>query len=346
MNAGEMGKATRQKSVDGFVEYWNDGLHVRSQPPANRQCRRHVRAKMGAKVWQTINTSPTSIQFFAHYADAPAQSRRELLDKNYTRVLAENNVLFFRLVYGAMWLFYEGIPLTDLRSCLEECVGNEISAAILEETTRQVGTGGVVKLGTDALGLSPTNIAGANERLKRVLRRRSIGQYDQKSDYEGDLSLALWKCSEGEHLDQSAKALTDSSDPMVAAASLRQILKEQDRKRLRAVILRILRKTIEDLPDIKQDVKNERATSSVLSLDNITAGELKASHESALSNLLNGLTAHGIDINCLSRREMQLLGDELNRRKYGQTRREVYGDEENQRKQAFKNLKNKLGSKP
>ena len=67
-------------------------------------------------------------------------------------------------------------------------------------------------------------------------------------------------------------------------------------------------------------------------------------YENALDNFLDMLAEHSVDINRLDTRELDLLSDELNRLGYGMTRKEYYGDRENQRKQQLKYLAKRFRS--
>ena len=96
---------------------------------------------------------------------------------------------------------------------------------MFKEMTKQLVTDEMIKLGLDVLGLFPGSIAGANTRLKRILERRSMKQGEYKSEYEQDLSVALWECSEGAHLDEFTKKLSKESGCHEEATNLRRIFK-------------------------------------------------------------------------------------------------------------------------
>ncbi|MBA7677428.1 hypothetical protein ES703_85685 [subsurface metagenome] len=337
----------KRKVVNNFVEFWNDTLYIRGKPPANRRLRRYLKAKTGSKVWQIISTSPTDIQFFTHYTDTPIESRRKMLDNDFSKLMPILYDVFPRLFYLSLWSMSEGISLIEIKDVLKEYFGHELSEVMVEEMTRQLGTSGVLKFDMSSLGFGPANIAGANARLKSILNQRSMKHGDHKSDYEQDLSVALWECSEGAHLDEFRKMFSDKGDLAEEATSLWQMLKEKDFKAIRSIFLRILRKTIEDLPDIRQDIRNLEAQGREVPLTDEMRSTLEArpdQYENALDNFLDMLAEHSVDINRLDTRELDLLSDELNRLGYGMTRKEYYGDRENQRKQQLKYLAKRFRS--
>ena len=248
----------KRKVVNNFVEFYNDLCYVRDKPAANRQLKRYLKNKQGSKVWKVISASPSDIQFFTHYTDTPIESRRTWLDTAYFRLMAALHNLVLHFVYLYLWHIFEGVRLAEIKKCWEECVGRELSEVMFEEMTRQLGANEVIRFGMDTLRLSPGSIAGANARLRNVLNQRSVKQGEHKSDYEQDLSVGLWECSEGAHLDEFRKMLSDKGNLTEVATSLRQMLKEKDGKTIRSIVLRILRKTIEDLPDIHQEVRKQK----------------------------------------------------------------------------------------
>jgi len=253
-----MGNITKQKVVNNFVEFWNDTRYVRGKPPANRKLKRYLKAKTGSNIWQMISVSPTDVQFLAHYTDTPIEARRRWLDDTlYTLMVALYNPLL-RLVYSTIWHMSEGISSTEIKEWLEQSVGRELSDVMFKEMPKQLGTDGMIKFGMDILGLFPGSIAGANTRLKRILERRSMKQGEYKSEYEQDLSVALWECSEGAHLDEFTKMLSKESGCHEEVTNLRRIFKEKDSHAIRGIVLRIIQKTIEDLPDIKEQLQEQR----------------------------------------------------------------------------------------
>ena len=67
-------------------------------------------------------------------------------------------------------------------------------------------------------------------------------------------------------------------------------------------------------------------------------------YENALDNFLDMMIERGVKISRLDTRDLELLTDELSRLRYGTTRKEYYGEKENQRKQQLKYLAKRLKS--
>ena len=346
-NGATVKTATKRKAINSFVEFWSDTLYIRGKLPTNRKLKRYLKAKTGSKIWGAISASPNDVQFFAHYTDTSLESRRKWLENAFFRSITElalyNPAL--RLFYLTIWLLSEGVKMIEVKEALEECIGCELSEIIFNAMARQLGTTRVIKLDFGTLGLRPGNIAGANARLRSISEARAVKSDEHKSDYEQDLSVVLWQCSQGVHLDEFRKMLSDKGDLAGEVASLRKMLKEKDSKAIRSVILRILRKTIEDLPDIRQDIRNLEAQGREVPLTDGILSTLEAKpeqYENALDNFLDMITEHGVKIGQLDSRDLELLNDELSRLEYGMTRKEYYGEKENQRKQQLKYLSKRL----
>jgi hypothetical protein len=151
--------------------------------------------------------------------------------------------------------------------------------------------------------------------------------------YDTDVKVALWECSEGKHLDEFAKLLSDN--PKEAAADLRRLMK--DSKAIRGIVLRILRKTITDLPDITDAVRDQRAqdnnkitlihdepvvNSEESLFDTIPSPEGNTTEERL--EQLEQIAEWRNKTKMFTTRELKLYQNELSRLKAGKTREEFY----------------------
>jgi hypothetical protein len=334
-----MGNNLKQKLVNNFVEFWNDTRIARGKPPANRELRRYLKAKTGSKVWDTFSNSPTEVQFFTHYKEIPVELRKKNLETTSLIIMATLHNQVLRLVYRTIWQISEGINLVEIKEWLEKSVGQEISEVVFQELAKHPGINGVIKFGTDTLGLTPGTIAGANTRLKDILRRRSIKQNESKSEFEQDLSIGLWECSEGAHLDEFEKRLSRNGDFTEMVTSLRQIFQDKDNQALRGIFVKILRKTIEDLPDVADAVSDQRSKKeSGLSIirdesdtnddepffDNIADKNAQSMEE--YYEQQEQLEEWRSKTHEFTSRELELYQNELRRLTSDQTREEFYGN--------------------
>jgi hypothetical protein len=78
--------------------------------------------------------------------------------------------------------------------------------------------------------------------------------------YEQDAKTALWECWKGKHVDEAMKMLSKQGDPTERMATLQRIMDGQEPELLRTMMLSMLRKTIEDLPDISEQLQEKRRT--------------------------------------------------------------------------------------
>lgn len=329
-----MDRVTKQKAVDGLVEFFEDIRCICGKREGSLEGKLYMKNYL-LKSDLLASISPIEVQYFANYADIPIEPRRSGLNKIFFKFAAEYADLELRLLYYVMWRINEGLTVAEVKQELEQYFGSELANVLPWES-----------LEFDkfpSLALYPGSIAGANARLRNVLNQRSVKQGKDKSDYEQDLSVVLWECSEGKHLEEFRKSCNSKGNFTEEAAS--KLFKGEENEKLRGIILRILRKTIEDLPDIRQDIRNLRAQGKEVMLTDEMLSALPARHEqyeNAIDNFLDMITERGIEISRLDARDLDLLNDELSRLESGYTRREYYGDKENQRKQQLKYLAKRL----
>ena len=299
-----MDNTVKRKVVNNFVGFWNDTLYVRGKPPANRQLKRYLKGKLGSKVWEMISTSPTDVQFFTHYTNVPADLRRKELDSFFFRFITEyNGLLEFSLsiMYLSIWCMTEGLTLAEVRQGLETCFDSELLGMIPKELLSR-------HLSLSDFRLLPGNVAGANVRLRSVLNQRSVRQDEHRSDYEQDLSIALWECFKHKHLDEFRKMLSNNGDPAEAATNLRRVFQEKDSQAIRGIVLRILRETIEDLPDIHQGVRKLETQGRELSLTEKVLATVPPRHDDLVEPSPADLLEHiGISRDNTSEAEWQVF---------------------------------------
>jgi hypothetical protein len=260
-------KQKEQKAIDGLIELWSDMYAVCGKADKASQLKLNLKPilkKSGSLVHDLIGSSPEELKFYIEYADTPKEIRREKMEQfltTFARITIECclYILMLGTVYAAIWSISEGLSFKEVETLLKQILGQELSDTILGEMSTKLKDKGIlvkstVRLSPSGLGLSPSSVAGANARLKNVLEERLKQLGQNRSDYQQDLSIALWECIRGENLNEFVAALGE--DITKQAEALKQIMGGKQDKLVRSTLLRIVRMAVEDLPDINQEIKD------------------------------------------------------------------------------------------
>jgi hypothetical protein len=339
-----MNKSDTKNAVNNFIELYNDGLSIRGKTPMNRREKHDLRKTAGSIAKKLIEDSQRDVQqSLVHYCDTPKALRVKLLETSFYNMVVEqafhNPVL--RFLFLSLCYEFEGIKLDDE---FKQFIGSEVSRLLIK-ITRELGTEGTIKIGVSDLGFSPGSIAGMDERLKYVLKQHFESMSENvSSEYEQDLLIAFWKCSEGENLDEFTKILDHNGDHAAAIAKAREIFSGQGKEAIiRGIIIRILRKTISNLSDIKDAVNDYRDQSdhkrifvrdeSVERNDEIEPlfDTIKSPDSGNIEDDLENeeqLHEWKTKVKQFTTRELQVFENELAREQSNKTREEYYGKNE------------------
>lgn len=345
-------ESTQERVVSDLIELWADVYSteiyfVQGKRFTARQLKPYVKAALaepGSSVQAFFETSPEIARACATYADLPTGLRKIIL------ILARKEIedklyLFKRLFHLFAVLYITGrITAAETERRLEQSFKHVLDRITLKELLNKPDESNLHTL-LEALPLFPGSIAGADRRLKSVLVSHCKEVSEPITYYEQDLKAALWNCWKVKHVDEAIKMLSKQGDPTEKMSMLRRIMDGQEPQLLRTMLLRMLRKTIEELPDIHQEIRSLRTPDREVPLTEETLAALPPKHnqyETAFDNLLDMLSQRKVDISRLDTRSLNLLNKELNRIKFGMSRRQYYGQDEDRIKQQFKRLSDKL----
>ena len=368
-----------QRVIDGLLDLWEDIYFVQGKRSEASQLRSSVQAALaepGSFIHKLIEEAPGQAQFYLNYTRSPISVRRKIIEQNLTNQSFQDvfshldyGIRFFAIVYQR-----EGLTAIEAERRIEHAFEHELKKITLNDLLNKPPARERLHRVEEVdmhyimsrLALLPGTVAGASNRLRCILMQRL--KTSRGDTYEQDLKIALWKSSKGSHLDEVIKMMREQGDIEAQLDFIIRILdgEKEARKLMRTTLLRILRMTIEELPDIEDNLSDQRKQEEYLrklnsqkrnqdeplasiyirdeaALERIEdkSGELYQ-YEDARGNILDMVIEKGVPIRRLDNRGLELLIDELARLKYGKTRKEYYGYKENQVKQQLKYLAKKL----
>lgn len=355
-------ESTQERNLNGLIELWVDIYSteeycVQGKAFTTRQLKPYVKAAFSEpcpSVYSILEADPQKAEACAIYVRIPARVRRNVIVQNLIRKELKDNeflFLFDRLVYLAAGLnIILGITFVEAERRLKQSFKRMLSRITLrqllsEPSENDIPSEFLVHTWLSSLPLPPASIAGANIRLRYVLRQQLKTFSSDMRCYEQDVKAALWECWNGRHIDECLKMLHKQGNTTEQMAKFYRILHGQEPTLLRSILLRMLRKTIEEIPEIHQEIRRLQTLDRELPLTEETLATLPPKHnqyETALDNLLDLLSLRKVDISHLDTRSLNLLNEELNRDKFGMSRRQYYGQDEDRIKQQFKRLSDKL----
>lgn len=370
-----------QEAVDSLIDLWADVYstkmyHIQGMSFTSHQLKPYVKAAFaepGSSIHKIIQ-SDNKAEACINYYRVLRQVRQKRIMQNLVREELEDNeyLRFFNDIFydAAMLNIRFGITFAEAERRLTQSFERALACISLRQL---IGKPSGNRLLSDfalhpllsSLPFSTGSIAGADIHLKIILDQRLETSIGEMKDLEQDLKTALWECRTGSHLNEYLKMLNKQGDATQQMAIHWQILNRQKPELFRRLILTMMRKNIEDFPDIRQDVKRLEAKNPELPLaEGILATNLPATHgstiknggkyplrrieppyEDALDNFFDMMTERGVKVSRFDTRDLELFGDELSRRNSGRTFKEYYGNKANQRKQQLKNLSKKLRAK-
>lgn len=266
-----MRSTLEQKAIDGLVELWadifcNEIYFVQGKAFTTYQLKPYVKAALAEPDSATLcHIQSPRAGAYVTYASLPIELRAIVLA--LTEKDVEDGLYFFkRLFYGFAVLHSTlGITAAEAEWRLEQSFKRDLSHVTLKEL-RDKPDKSNLHTWLEALPLFPGSIAGADRHLKTVLmsRYRTVSGDErvcpEVTYYEQDAKTALWECWKGKHVDEAMKMLSKQGDPTERMATLQRIMDGQEPELLRTMMLSMLRKTIEDLPDISEQLQEKRRT--------------------------------------------------------------------------------------
>lgn len=256
-----------QKAIDGLVELWadifrNEIYFVQGKAFKTYQLKPYVKAALAEPDSATLcHIQSPRAGAYVTYASLPIELREIVLA--LTEKDVEDDLYFFkRLFYGFAVLHNTlGITAAEAERRLEQSFNRDLSHVTLKELLNKPDKS-ILHTWLEALPLFPGSIAGADTRLNSVLVSRLKEVSEATTYYEQDLKVALWECWKGKNLDEAMKMLSKQGDPIERMATLQRIMDGQEPELLRTMMLSMLRKTFEDLPDISEQLQEKRRTYS------------------------------------------------------------------------------------
>ena len=302
-------------AIDGLVEIWADTFRnkkyfIQGKAVTAYELKPYVKAalaKPSPHIHNFFETSPEMAPACITYAKLPTEWRAISL------VLAgkdiEDKIYIFKDYFYGMAVLYItfGITAAEAERWLEQSFERVLSHITLRELLNKPPESNL-HTWLEALPLFPGSIAGADRRLKSVLVSRRNEVSEVITYYEQDLKIALWNCWNGSHIDECVKILQKQGDIRQQMATLRRILDGEEPELVRIMMLSMLRKTIGDLPDIRQDIRNLEAQGREIPLTEEVLATVPSRHDDLVEPSPADLLEHiGISRDNTSEAEWQVF---------------------------------------
>ncbi len=357
-------ESTYERALNGLIELWLDIYDDREyliQEKVYQACQLqpHIMAALREpSLWVTtlIESSLDKVAFSIIYTLIPIEVRHHPMLQAEIKQDRETNLFLFFLNWllelAATTNMVLGITLAEAERWLEQSFERMVTQLSLNQmlskpTTEKILHWYTLHTLSESFPLYPGSVAGADRKLRVVLRERMRLHSGNICVYENDLRAALWDCWNSDVIVTELFRILHNKSDREKVELLEQLADGEEPKLLRNILLESLHKVVGNLADIHQEIRNLQTQGRELPLTEEILSVLPARHEqyeSALDNFLDMITKRGVDISRLDTRDLELLSDELNRRKYSITRKEYYGEKENQRKQQLKYLGKRLKS--
>lgn len=280
-----MDSDTQQRAIKGLITLWEDICFVQGKGLLVRQLKPHIEAALaepGSLIHRLIEAMPDHAKWYVNWSHQPTETRRKLISKAFNqKIIRETVWLFHHLCLLARVHQCEGITVAEAERLIHKQYKDALSTITLKELLNKPSPDDVPKeidmrALMSSLALFPGSLAGADKRLKTILCQRIRDFTGDTPVYEQDLKIALWGCAQGNgHLIKETTKMIEGDPPRPIEeqiALIARIFRGEEPKLMRTTLLRILRKTIEELPDIHQDKRRLETQNIELPLpDNIEA---------------------------------------------------------------------------
>lgn len=261
--------STQERAIKGLVDLWEDICFVQGKGFIARQLKLHIQKALkepGSAIHRLFEATPGKAEWYISYGKKPKGLRRRIIGQNLTRkAVQELTWLFKRGIYNlAIAYRSEGITAAEAERRINRQYRDALSTITLKELVKADDNAtykNEVHNLMARLGLTTGSLAGADKRLKIVLAERFRTLTGKTPLYELDLKEAMWECATGNGhlLYETLKVIEgDPPRPLEEQISLIvRIFKGQEQKLMRGTLLRILRKTIADLPEISDELRQK-----------------------------------------------------------------------------------------
>lgn len=270
-------ESTQERALNGLVELWADVYSTEIYSIQGKrftafQLKPYVKAALAepdSSIHRIIESDANKADACIKYGRVSARVHHNRIMQNLIREeLRYNELLYFfdRAFYLAAILYISfEITFAEAEKRIKQSFECALSCITLRQLLNKPSGNDIpseFRLHTwlSSVPLPPASIAGANVRLRRVLEQRFKTFSRDMRYYEQDAKTALWECWKGKHVDEAMKMLSKQGDPTERMATLQRIMDGQEPELLRTMMLSMLRKTIEDLPDISEQLQEKRRT--------------------------------------------------------------------------------------
>jgi len=360
--------------LDGFLLAWEDAWGLQGKRAVAVELKPYARAALSGTVYFKAFTEGRA-SFYAWYLGLPIGKRRKVIQQNIraykmpywddvylsalnykkTRDNADATMTQFEDHLEQEFLqVLDEITLPELEQNFDNLSDNEKELLAAELLGDSFLINFLRKL-LSCYGLKPGSIAGGDAYLYRILKDRRYGNpqmgYGEKEDllqsYETDLKVALWQVAKGDFWAEFLKEVKARGTVDRAAELIRSVLEGKERQLIRTILIKTLRKAIEQAFDIKRE--RARKVAKMPKIQELPLPEyedVRFSYEDEYKdrqeNILDMLQQRGAPVDRLTPRELDNLNEELGRYKQEKTRENFFGKEKAKKEQQFKRLKDKL----
>jgi hypothetical protein len=254
---------TQQRAISGIISSFEDVSFLRGQEDVCQRVRPYLQGSFkepGSYLHRLLEANPGVTNQWMRYESVPSSIRRQILSQNINSKTWEDAIpmgyqsfLFLAELYKD-----KGITAAEAERLVKKAYEDALNDVTLNELVKlhhNVSENDI----RDALGrlkLSTGSVAGADIRLKHALDDHYGPEYEQ------DLKIALWECSQGNNnmMAEIQKAIEGiparSQDEQIELFT--RILTGKEPELLRATLLKMVGKTIADLPGISDAIREER----------------------------------------------------------------------------------------
>lgn len=268
-------ESTRERALNGLIELWADVYSIETYSIKERQftacqLKPYVKAALAepdSSIHRIIESDANKADACIKYGLVPARVHHNRIVQNLIRKeLRDNEFLHFfdGAFYLAAVLYIRfGIMFPEAERRMRQSFERALSHISLRHLLNKPSRNDIPHWFTlhpllSISSLSAGSIAGANVHLRRVLEQRFKTFSGDTCYYEQDLKAALWECWNGNNLYEYVKMLSKRGDITQQMATHWRIIGGQEPELLRSILLRMLRKAIEELPDIVDIIKDRR----------------------------------------------------------------------------------------
>jgi hypothetical protein len=337
---------TQQRAISGIITSFEDVSSLRGQEDVAQRVRPYLQGSFkepGSFLHRLLEANPGVANQWMRYESVPSSMRRQIISQSINSKTWEDAIpigyqsfLFLAELYKD-----KGITAAEAEKLVKKAYEDALNNVTLDElvTLHDNVSKNDIRDALGRLKLSTGNVAGASIRLKFELDDRYGPEYEQ------DLKIALWECSQGNNnmmaeIQQAIEG-TPARSQQEQIVLFARILTGKESELLRATLLKMIGKTIADLPGISDAIREERrreGRKGTIPLDENCLEQIERERfERTREN-----SEMKINLNSLTPRELEVWNQEKERILADKTREEWYGLEKAERvKQQIKYMKSK-----